>query len=31
MEYKMEMYRFWEFSEPHAERIQRKYVNIICQ
>lgn len=28
MEYKMEIYRFWEFNEPQAERIQRKYVNI---
>lgn len=31
MEYMMEIYRFWEFNEPQAERIQRKYVNIICQ
>lgn len=32
MEYKMEIYRFWEFNEPQAERIQRKYVNISnCQ
>lgn len=30
-EYKMEIYRFWEFNEPQAERIQRKICKHICQ